>query len=170
MILDDFLSGPHTATVPSGQDEDVQPGLMIGGKRFTRLLIDSTFGHPGTISVGGPGGLVVSTGVDVFHRLEVGYGSQEQLLGVDLNGMTAIRTTFAANDLVVNYNVLLADLLGGWVINGVNTDGVTDVDLLLDEFKGPGIDRDQISAVSLVFQTAAMRAGNDYQVTSLEIV
>ena len=170
MIIDDFLSGPHTMTVTSGQDEDVQPGAMVGGQRFTRLLTASTFGHPGTLSVGGPGGLVLSTGVDVFHRLEIEYGNQGQLLGVDLNGMSSIRTTFATNDLMVNYNVLMADLLGGWVVNGVNTGGVTDVDLPLDGFKGPGIDPDQISAVSLVFQTAAVRAGNDYQVTSLELV
>jgi hypothetical protein len=112
VVLDDFTEGPYSAELVVGQMSDYQsgdPGRLVGGVRSTWFGAWSLPHHPGTFSVG-DGRLVVGTGVDGYHRLEVGHGyvaGGAKPLGLDLSGCREMVVDFQFLDLGLNFNVLV---------------------------------------------------------------
>jgi hypothetical protein len=192
MLLDNFMTGPHNKTITAAEEVDVmfEPGAMAGGFRKTSFQIRSRQGLPGTLVIGpdpgltsdtSRGRLVVSTGVDVTHRLEVVYGirpnEQGGKLALDVRTFDRFEIDFDFIDTLVNLNIV-AFTPGGVANQGVNvpkfegspTGPFRTVTFLFSGFTGPGENFQEIGAINIVFQTASLfRGGNDYSVKAVRL-
>lgn len=178
MIIDDFTSGSHAATLTSGTDRSAQSGSMLGGDRTTWLWISSHYGHPASLGVG-DGRLILSAGVFVYHRLEVAYGYNSDFgfapLPPDvLSGRDRFRVNFESNDLSLNFNILVHSRSGATYSQmGKNIDPQPypfGVDYVFSEFSVNPVNPSDIGTVVLIFQTAWFTGANDFAIRSLEAV
>lgn len=78
MIIEYFNTGPHRATLVTGEDRNTQSGTgILGGLRNTWIgFLLSPLSTETTIDVG-TAGLIVSIGAKASHTLELLYGKEE---------------------------------------------------------------------------------------------
>ena len=80
-VIDDFSSGSHDVTIYSGTDLNYQAGTMLGGGRFTQLIVGlQPQNQPAHFDITN-GYLNLSIGAEQYLRLEVGYGIQPDSSG-----------------------------------------------------------------------------------------
>jgi hypothetical protein len=176
LVLDDFVTGPHAVVLTSGNDLSYQSDSAIaGGVRQTWFEFSGYPDHPGSFSVGDYRGLIVGTGVDGFHRLEVAYGYSSggavNPMGLDLSGYAELVLDVAWSDARLNVNVLLFTGTG-YSQHGVELAPGSDVGhrVPLDSaVLGGAADLRQIDHIVLVVQSASARGANDYAIRGLRV-
>jgi hypothetical protein len=182
-IIDDFNTGPHDITISSGADLAYQAGSMLGGGRFTQLIVaQNPQNQPAHLDIA-KGFLNLSLGAMQYLRVELGYPYEpdgsgggrtlsfiDQGVG-DFRSMgTAFRTSFRFSDLMpINYNIVVSTA-SGWASYGENISAApfvqTHFDFPFDKFTGPSApDFGRVSIVVFIFQTWA-----DFVIDSFEIV
>jgi len=126
----------------------------------------------------GHGRLVVSTGVLVYHRLEVAYGYDTGFafrpLSPDiLVGNDRFRVNFESNDLFLNFNILVHSRSGATYSqmgkNVAPQQNQFSVDYPFSEFAVNPVNPGDVGTIILIFQTGAI-GSNDYAIRSLEAV
>jgi hypothetical protein len=183
ILIDDFKTGPHDITILSGVDLSYQTGSMLGGGRFTQLIVaQNPQNQPAHLDIT-KGYLNLSLGAMQYLRVELGYpyepdgsGGGRTLSFID-QGMgdfssmgSAFRTSFRSSDLMlINYNIV-AYTAGGWAAYGENISAPpftrSHFDFPFEKFIGPGTpDFSKVSIVVFIFQTFA-----DFVIDSFEIV
>lgn len=182
-FIDDFSSGPHDVTIHSGSELNYQAGTMLGGGRFTKLIVGpNPQNQPAHLDVTN-GSLNLSTGAEQSLRLEIGYGYQPDGSGGgmqvpltnsgvgDFNSIgNAFRTNFRFSDnMLINFNIVVFTP-SGWTSDGENVSvppsSPTHIDFPFNRFTGPGgSDFGRVNFLVFIFQTSA-----DFVIDSLEIV
>jgi len=175
--LDDFTSGAHDVTITTGLDLTYRGGSMLGGARWTQLIVAQNPRHQPAHLDTGSGFFTVSAGAEQYLRVELGYGWNALVGGglpigepMDLASLgQAIRTNFHSADRVVNFNVV-AFSIGGWSSHGVTlSEGTTpfshDFELGAFTSNGTPADFSQLTDLVFVFQTFA-----DFVISSIEMV
>jgi hypothetical protein len=178
-VIDDFSSGPYEVTIRSGVDLSYQAGTMLGGGRYSQLIVaGNPQNQPAYFDIANDC-LNLSVGAMQYLRLELGYpyqldGSPRSFVDLGLGDFqsmgTAFRTTFRSSDLmIINYNII-AFTAGGWTQYGENISAPPFVpshfDFPFAAFTGPGgNDFSQVGIVVFIFQTWA-----DFVIDSFEIV
>lgn len=179
MIIDDFNTGPHRATIMTGEDRDTQSGTgILGGLRNTWIgFLSSPFNTETTIDVG-TAGLVVSTGACASHRLELLYGKKnwtiETPLNLDLTPFRALRLRFGCNDLPLGFNIyLITEGPAGpaafhWATH-INASRDVEIPLAGMTRLGAQADLSNIDYIWMIFSPALFGA-NDYAIQSFEAI
>lgn len=177
MIIDDFKTGPHRATLITGEDRDTQSGTgIIGGLRNTWIgFLSSPFNTDTTIDVG-TAGLIVSTGAGASHRLELLYGRKDWTtvtpLNLDLRPFRALRLRFSFNDLPLAFNIYMSDTSGAasfhWATH-INASRDVEIPLAGMTRLGTKDDLSNIDHIWMIFFPALFGA-NDYAIQSLEAI
>jgi len=179
MIIDDFTSGSHSATLTSGTDRVAQSGSMLGGKRATWLWISSHYGHPGLLDVGS-GRLILSTGVLVVHRLAVAYGYNQDFnltpLPQDvLSGHNRFRVNFESNTMPLSFTIHVHSHSGatysqmGTII--APQPYPFSVEYVFSGFSVNPVNPSDIGGIILIFQNEwVITGGNDFAIQSVEAV
>jgi hypothetical protein len=181
-VLDDFSSGSHNVTIQSGLDLNYQAGTMLGGGRFTQLIMGlNPQNQPAHLDIT-QGFLNLSVGAAQYIRLEVGYGYQPDGNGGgktvplidsgvgDFASMgTAFRTNFRFSDnMLINFNIVVLTA-SGWVSYGENISvapfSPKHIDFPFEKFVSANGDFSKVSTFVLAFQTWA-----DIVIDSIEIV
>jgi hypothetical protein len=182
-VLDDFSSGPHDVTIHSLSDLNYQAGTMLGGGRFTQLIMGlNPQNQPAHLDIT-EGFLNLSVGAGQYLRLEVGYGFQPDGSGGgtsvpltdsgvgDFSSMgRAFRTNFRFSDnMLINFNIVVYTA-SGWVSYGENITvapfSPSHIDFPFERFTGPtNGDFSKVSVVVFIFQTWA-----DFVIDSIEII
>lgn len=179
MIIDDFNTGPHRATIMTGEDRDTQSGTgILGGLRNTWIgFLLSPHGTATTIDVG-TAGLIVSTGARASHTLELLYGKRkwtiETPLNLDLRPFRALRLRFdGSNDLPLGFNIyLITEAPTGpaqfhWA---THISPSRDVEIPLADLtrRGAGADLSNIDYIWMIFNS--LLGANDYAIQSFEAI
>lgn len=182
-VLDNFSSGSHNVTIQSGLDLNYQAGTMVGGGRFTQLIMGlNPQNQPAHLDIK-DGCLNLSVGAAQYIRLEVGYGYQPDGSGGgktvpltdsgvgDFSSMgSAFRTNFRFSDnMLINFNISVLTA-SGWVSYGDNfvvpPFSPKSIDFPFERFKDQtNADFSKVSTFVLGFQTWA-----DFVIDSIEIV
>lgn len=182
-VLDDFSSGPHDVTINSGSDLNYQAGSMLGGGRFTHLIMGlNPQNQPAHLDIT-QGFLNLSIGAAQYLRLEVGYGFQPDGSGGgttvpltdsgvgNFSSMGSVfRTNFRFSDnMLINFNIVVFTA-NGWASNGENISvppfSPSSIDFPFDRFTGPTQpDFSKVNALVFIFQTWA-----DFVIDSIEII
>ena len=182
-LIDDFTSGSHDVTIQSGVELNYQTGSMLGGGRYTQLIVaNNPQNQPAHLDITN-GFFNLSVGAMQYLRLELGYPYEpdgsgggrplsfiDQGVGDFLSMGTAFRTKFRFSDLMpINYNILVFTA-SGWTIYGENISAPPFVpshfDFPFARFTGPGgSDFSRVSIIVFIFQTWA-----DFVIDSFEIV
>jgi hypothetical protein len=131
-VLDDFSSGSYVIpSLNSGSDLNYQAGTMLGGGRYTQLIMGlNPQNQPAHFDIK-DGFLNLSVGAAQYLRLEVGYGYQPDgsgggktvpftEIGVgDFASMgSAFRTNFRFSDnMLINFNIVVFTA-NGWASYG----------------------------------------------------
>jgi len=177
-VIDDFGDVPHEVTLLSGVESNHQTGTMLGGGRYTGLIVGlNPRNQPAHLDTG-TGYLNLSVGAEQYLRLEVGYGVApastlvESGSGDFLALGNVFRTRFRFSDnMIINFNIVVFTETG-WVSYGENI-GVApfsprNIDFPFDKFVGFGpspADFSKVGAIVYVFQSWA-----DFVIDSFEIV
>jgi len=180
VIIDDFQTGPHQATLIAGEDRSAQSGAgIVGGLRNTWVgFISNPFGTPVTLDVG-TNGLIIGTGPQAGHRLELAYGLAKDWthgprLGLALTPFESLVVRFAANDVPLAFNIyLMSNTSTGlqsfhWATH-VNRSGDLTIPLAGLSTLGEQADLARIDIIWMIFFPALL-GGNDYAVSSIEAV
>jgi hypothetical protein len=181
-VLDDFTTGPYRKRLRCGSDTDFQNGTMIGSVRNTHFLVAcgsgaNPFEQPASIEISKGGPLAFDSGIRVFHRVEVVYGSDKgnvfTPLSLDLSAFDRLRVRFDANDLVLNFNVVVfmrdgtARAQAGCNIEPHILPFNVDLRLASDFVTQLGTaDWSDVDAIALIFQSGSAIGANDYAVTA----
>jgi hypothetical protein len=185
LLIDDFTTGSYQADAyPSAPDSHFQSGVMLGGTRGTYLSTTSALPQhqrPASLSIPQGGPLILETGFQVTHRLELLYGWNSSGTGSPLNldarGYNRIRVSFDGLDQTENFNIVLWSADGARYYQlGINVPGLARsfcVDFPFDNFGSGGLpetDRADIDFMAFIFQTGSAMGGTDFAIRSVSLI
>jgi hypothetical protein len=180
MLIDDFLTGPHTVTLAAGGNANYQsittnPDFPVRSTWF--FIASSPSNQPGTFDVGSTQRLTVGTGPHVYHQLQVAYGYQidgrPSPLDRDLSKFTGFRLSFDFNDLTLNFNILFYSDSGATYSQAAQNIGAKgfvpfSADFPFAQFVGAA-NPSHVDFIALLAQTGSFGGGNDYKINSFEV-
>ncbi len=186
-VVDDFSSGAYRSPdVTSGTTDSTKTGSMLGGRRFTRVVVGTNlYNFPTTLAIN-PGGehiLAFSAGYKTFSGLQIFYGLKSAGVLAPLNANFScydrFRVHFAAADLPLNFNMQVrstsstapyqcgqntqANLTNGFIADFPFTCFVTN------DPNHPPVDWTHINLVDLLLGTASAIGANDYAIKKVEL-
>jgi hypothetical protein len=179
LLIDDFTTGDYQVDAyPSAPDSSYQIGAMLGGIRSTYLSATATLPQhqrPASLSIPVGGPLIIDTGFQVKHRLELVYGLSP--LNLDTRVYSRLRVWFDGLDKTENFNIVL------WAANGARyyqlglnlsaNENASCVDFPLDNFGKAGIpeaDRADIDSIALILQSGSAMGAADFALRSVSLV
>ncbi len=185
ITIDDFSSGPFSASITSGNVVLQQSGTMLGGQRDIGLeVLSNPFSQFLDAGVGPDGlGLTFSSGIGLEGQLALDYDGSTDVetgnlpfvagegLDLDLTGLTSIDFSFLAADLDFEILVVLQTLEGGMVMDTDQVDADVDggtmgpftVSVMLSDFD---IDLSDVDRIGILFNFE----GDDEPTGSLDFV
>ncbi|MCI0553192.1 MAG: hypothetical protein L0287_19765 [Anaerolineae bacterium] len=178
ITIDDFMTGPYTATLTSGFDRNGQTATVFGapGLRATGLeILGNDLNQLASLEIGSRGA-ILSTGVFLRHRLHIHYGYDGALnfTGLPpglLTGADRFVLNLNCNDQSIGLNIQVFSSSGkkysqkAMVIEA----GVAlSAEFPFSEFPDRPVNPDDVGAIILMFQTGTAPGGNDYSIKSFE--
>jgi len=168
VVIDDFTSGPFSASINSGNVVLQQSGSMVGGQRDVGLeVLSNPFSQSLDVGLGDGGlGLTFSSGIGLAGQLGLDYDGSTDVedgslpfevgegLDLDLSGLDSIDFGFVSADLDFEISVVLQQIEGGSVTESsaatlaVNSGSNFVASLALSEFS---IDLSDVDRIGILF-------------------
>jgi hypothetical protein len=185
LLIDDFTTGSYQADAfPSAPDTHFQSGAMLGGARGTSLSTTSSLPQhqrPASLFIPQGGPLILETGFQVTHRLELLYGwnssGTQSPLNLDARGYNRIRVFFDGLDQTENFNIVFWSAGGARYYQlGINASGLPRsfcIDFPFANFGSGGVpeaDLADIDYMAFIFQTGTPMGGTDFALRSASLI
>ncbi|NMO20383.1 hypothetical protein HPC49_41530 [Pyxidicoccus fallax] len=181
LLVDDFSTGAYQVDAYAGSpDLHYSSGTMLGGVRGTYVLAAPELPlhqRPASLSIPPGGPLILETGFQVNHRLELVYGrdaaGNQAPLNLDTRSYDRIRVWFDGCDVSENFNIVLFAAGGRHYSLGINTTPEHRpfcIDFPLGKFLIPEADRADIDFIALILQTGSAMGATDFALRSVSLL